>query len=135
MVIIMDCLFCKIIEGSIPSRTLYEDDIVKVIMDVNPNANGHTLVIPKKHVTDFEELDDATLVHIHNVAKDIKKLLYKALNPDGIVLVNNYGITQVIKHYHLHIIPAYKEKQPLKDVEEVFTKIMEQKNWYLDISF
>lgn len=128
MVIIMDCLFCKIIEGSIPSRTLYEDDIVKVIMDVNPNANGHTLVIPKKHVTDFEELDDAALVHIHNVAKDIKKLLYKALNPDGIVLVNNYGITQVIKHYHLHIIPAYKEKQPLKDVEEVFTKIMEQKN-------
>lgn len=128
MVIIMDCLFCKIIEGSIPSRTLYEDDIVKVIMDVNPNANGHTLVIPKKHITDFEELDDATLVHIHNVAKDIKKLLYKALNPDGIVLVNNYGITQVIKHYHLHIIPAYKEKQPLKDVEEVFTKIMEQKN-------
>lgn len=135
MVIIMDCLFCKIIEGSIPSRTLYEDDIVKVIMDVNPNANGHVLVIPKKHFTDFEELDDATLVHIHNVAKDIKKLLYKALNPDGIVLVNNYGITQVIKHYHLHIIPAYKEKQPLKDVEEVFATIMEQKNWYLDISF
>lgn len=128
MVIIMDCLFCKIIEGSIPSRTLYEDDIVKVIMDVNPNANGHVLVIPKKHFTDFEELDDATLVHIHNVAKDIKKLLYKALNPDGIVLVNNYGITQVIKHYHLHIIPAYKEKQPLKDVEEVFATIMEQKN-------
>ena len=43
----MDCLFCKIIEGSIPSRTLYEDDIVKVIMDVNPNANGHVLVLPK----------------------------------------------------------------------------------------
>ena len=50
----MDCLFCKIIEGSIPSRTLYEDDIVKVIMDVNPNANGHVLVLPKKHITDFE---------------------------------------------------------------------------------
>ena len=56
----MDCLFCKIIEGSIPSRTLYEDDIVKVIMDVNPNANGHVLVLPKKHITDFEELDGKT---------------------------------------------------------------------------
>lgn len=124
----MDCLFCKIIEGSIPSRTLYEDDIVKVIMDVNPNANGHVLVLPKKHITDFEEMDGETLAHIHGVAKDMKKLLYIALNPDGLVLVNNYGITQVIKHYHLHIIPAYKEKQPLRDVEEVYNQIMEQKN-------
>ena len=66
--------------------------------------------------------------NIHGVAKDMKKLLYKALNPDGLVLVNNYGITQVIKHYHLHIIPAYKEKQPLRDVEEVYNQIMEQKN-------
>ena len=118
----MDCLFCKIIEGSIPSRTLYEDDIVKVIMDVNPNANGHVLVLPKKHITDFEELDGETIAHIHGVAKDMKKLLYKALNPDGLVLVNNYGITQVIKHYHLHIIPSYNKKSNM-NVSDVFNMI------------
>ena len=120
----MDCLFCKIIEGSIPSRTLYEDDIVKVIMDVNPNANGHVLVLPKKHITDFEELDGETIAHIHGVAKDMKKLLYKALNPDGLVLVNNYGITQVIKHYHLHLIPVYKKKQEKIDRNVIYEKIM-----------
>ena len=47
MVIIMDCLFCKIINGEIPSKTLYEDDDVKVIMDINPDSNGHCLIIPK----------------------------------------------------------------------------------------
>ena len=123
----MDCLFCKIIEGSIPSRTLYEDDIVKVIMDVNPNANGHVLVLPKKHITDFEELDGETIAHIHGVAKDMKKLLYKALNPDGLVLVNNYGITQVIKHYHLHLIPVYKKKQEIIDRNVIYEKIMNVK--------
>lgn len=125
----MDCLFCKIIEGEIPSKTIYEDNIVKVIMDVNPNANGHVLILPKKHINDFEEIDNDTLIHIYDVAKDTKKKLYKALNPDGLVLVNNYGINQVIKHYHLHVIPTYKEKQPLKDIQEVYTQIMDEKNW------
>lgn len=124
----MDCLFCKIIEGEIPSKTIYEDNIVKVIMDVNPNANGHVLILPKKHINDFEEIDNDTLIHIYDVAKDIKKKLYKTLNPDGLVLVNNYGINQVIKHYHLHVIPTYKEKQPLKDIQEVYTQIMDEKN-------
>ena len=53
----MDCLFCKIIEGSIPSRTIYEDDLVKVFLDINPNTNGHCLIIPKKHIVTVNELD------------------------------------------------------------------------------
>ena len=50
-----NCIFCKILNGEIPSKRLYEDDKVIVIMDVNPKVDGHSLVIPKDHVSDFKE--------------------------------------------------------------------------------
>ena len=124
----MDCLFCNIIAGKIPSKTIYEDQICKVIMDVNPNANGHILILPKKHITDFEKMDTETLSHIHEVAKEIKKMQYDALNPDGLVMVVNYGIAQQIKHYHLHLIPVYKKKQQIVSVDDTYSKIMQKKN-------
>ena len=57
----MDCLFCKITSGEIPSKTIYENEHVKAIMDINPTSNGHILIIPKKHVTDFTEMVAAVL--------------------------------------------------------------------------
>ena len=57
----MDCLFCEIVKGNIPSNTIYEDDLVKVFLDINPNTNGHMLIIPKKHITDFTEISDEEL--------------------------------------------------------------------------
>lgn len=125
MVIRMDnCIFCKIINNEIPSRCLYEDDIVKVILDANPDSNGHTLILPKKHITDFEEMDNETLIHINKIAKEIKYLLYKTLNPDGLCLHVNYGLAQVIKHYHLHLIPVYKEKQAIRDLDEIYNTLI-----------
>lgn len=120
----MDCLFCKIIDGEIPSKTLYENDYVKVIMDINPNSNGHCLVLPKKHYTDFTEMDNEMLGHINDAAKLVKEKLYSALNPDGLSLHVNYGLYQVVKHYHLHLIPAYKEKEEIKNVDEIYNTIM-----------
>ena len=124
----MDCIFCKINNGEIPSKTIYEDEIVRVMMDINPNSDGHTLIIPKKHITDFEEMDNETLAHINNTAKEIKKLLYKSLNPDGLVLVVNYGVAQQVKHYHLHLIPAYNNKKEINDIDSIYNKIMQNKN-------
>ncbi|NLL01934.1 MAG: HIT domain-containing protein [Mollicutes bacterium] len=118
----MDCLFCKIINGEIPSKTLYEDDDVKVIMDINPDSNGHCLIIPKKHYITFEDLDDEILIIVNKTAKEIKKYIDKALNPDGYKITVNYGISQLIKHYHLHVIPVYKNNN-LKDIEEIYQKI------------
>ena len=114
-----NCLFCKIGNGSIPSKTLYEDDIVKVFLDINPNSPGHTLIIPKKHFKDFDDIDLETLNHIMKVAKDIKNLIEDKLNPSGIKFVNNYGSLQEVKHYHLHIIPYYDDKKELS-IEEVY---------------
>lgn len=119
-----ECIFCKIINGEIPSKTIYEDEIVKVFMDVNPDDNGHMLIVSKTHITDFTELDDETAKHINNVIKDLKVLIEEKLNPDGIRFVNNYGCYQLVKHYHLHMIPCYEPKQPIIDVEETYNKIM-----------
>ena len=62
-----DCLFCKIIDGSIPSYTVYEDDNVKVFLDINPNNDGHLLVIPKEHKANLYEMDDDTLIYMLNM--------------------------------------------------------------------
>lgn len=104
--------------NEIPSYTIYEDEIVKVFLDVNPDTTGHMLVVPKKHIKDFLEIDDGTLTHIHNIAKKTGELAYDKLNCDGLKLVNNHGITQMVKHYHLHVIPIYKEDNGIKSLEE-----------------
>ena len=66
-------IFCKIINGEIPSYTIYEDEIVKVFLDVNPNHNGHTQIVPKKHCENFFDIEEETLEHILKVATDIAK--------------------------------------------------------------
>ena len=118
-----DCIFCKIINGDIPTRKIYEDDLVITIMDNSPHANGHMLIIPKKHYVDFTELDDSILLHINMVANKMKDLIYERLNADGIRLVNNYGLYQEVKHYHLHIIPAYKDNSELISIDDVYNKL------------
>lgn len=119
----MDCIFCKIVNGEIPSYTLYEDELVKVFLDVNPDVNGHTLIIPKKHCTDLFDIDNDTLMHIMEIAKKIDKLLKDKLHTDGLTLVQNNGLKQEVKHFHLHLKPQYKNEEELLPVEEVYKKI------------
>ena len=105
-----DCLFCKIIKGEIPSKTIYEDELVKVFLDVNPVTDGHMLIIPKKHVTDFTELDSDTLGYMHSIIKEkLMPLIYDKLKACGLKIVNNYGSEQLVKHYHIHVIPVYPD--------------------------
>ncbi len=123
VVIKMDCIFCKIINDEIPSYTLYEDEIVKVFLDVNPDSNGHTLIIPKKHYKDLYEIDDDTLIHIMKVARKIDKTLHEKLNTSGLTLIQNNGDVQEVKHFHLHLKPYYKDKKEILPVEEIFKKL------------
>ena len=116
----MNCIFCKIAEGTANSYKLYENEKVIVFMDLSPNSNGHILVVPKQHITDFTEMDNETLGNINETAKKMHSLIMNKLNPEGIKLVVNYGELQMVKHYHLHLIPFYKTKQPLKEVEEIY---------------
>lgn len=104
----MDCIFCKIINGEIPSYTVYEDEIVKVFLDVNPVNNGHSLIVPKKHYTNVIDTDLDVLTHIQEVVKKLYSLYEERLGCDGITLCQNNDYGQDIKHYHLHMIPRYE---------------------------
>ena len=124
----MNCIFCKIVNNEIPSYKLYEDDYVVSFLDVNPTSCGHSLIIPKVHFTDLDEIDIDTLKHIFEAAKIVKKMLDEKLCPDGMTLVQNNGFVQEVKHYHLHLIPKYKENNDLYkncSIEEIYKKIKE----------
>lgn len=121
----MDCIFCKIIGGEISAYKLYEDDLVLCFLDVNPDSNGHCLIIPKRHYKDIDEIDNNTLIHIMEITKKIKKLLEDKLHIDGLTLVQNNGEVQEVKHYHLHLKPYYKVTKDLLSVEEVYNIIKE----------
>ena len=113
----MECLFCKIINGDIPCLKIYEDDIVIAFLDINPDSDGHTLIIPKKHFTDLDDIDLQTLNHINSVSKKLKKLLEDKLGCIGISLLQNNGSAQEIKHYHLHLKPYYKNKKTMEMIK------------------
>ena len=128
----MDCLFCKIIEGSIPSKTIYEDELVKVFLDINPNTNGHCLIIPKKHIVTVKEVDNILTTQILEVEKKIYDLLKEKLNIKGLTIVQNNELGQEVKHYHIHLIPRYEDdnwninfnQESLKNTDEVYQEIM-----------
>ncbi len=123
----MDCLFCKIIEGSIPSEKIYEDNDVLVFLDINPTTNGDSLIIPKKHYKDFREIDNDLLNHMYNIIKKLYPIYQEKLHCDGLTISHNTDYGQDIKHFHIHFIPRYKDdevkhfsnKEKLKDIKEI----------------
>ncbi len=118
----MDCIFCKIVNGEIPAYKLYEDDEIMAFLDINPYAPGHTLIIPKMHTLDFETIDDNILGHIMTKTREIAKLVVSKLDAPGYTLIQNNGFVQEVKHFHLHIIPKYRENKEI-DIKEVYEKI------------
>ncbi|MFV0249919.1 MAG: HIT family protein [Bacilli bacterium] len=117
----MNCIFCEIVNGNIQSHTIYENDFVKVFLDVNPKSNGHSLIIPKKHFKDLDDIDEMTLNNILKTSKKVKLLLEDKLNIKGCSLVQNNGDLQEVKHFHLHIIPSYSEE--MLSINDVYKKI------------
>ena len=103
------CVFCKIIEGSIPSTTIYEDDKVKCILDLSQAGVGHTLVIPKKHYANVLEIDSELFGYAMQIAKKIAAALMKTFNCDGVNILNNCGEAagQTVFHLHIHVIPRF----------------------------
>ena len=115
----MDCLFCKIVSGKIPSYKIYEDELVYAFLDINPDSNGHTLLIPKKHYLDMNDIPLDTLTHIFKVAKELKVMLEEKLNADGLTFIQNNGDVQEVKHFHLHLKPYYKNNT-ISDVKDIY---------------
>lgn len=123
----MDCIFCKIVNNEAPSYTIFEDEIVKVFMNINPSSNGHLLIVPKKHYTNLVDIPLDTLNHINMISKNMYTLLKEKLHVDGLTISQNNDYGQEIKHFHMHLTPRYKgEKVDIVyngdklDVKEVF---------------
>ena len=120
-----DCIFCKIINGDIPSKKVYEDENVFAFMDINPKVNGHTLLIPKKHISDFNELSSDDLNNLFSVAKKLTPVLMKAVDAKAFTIGCNYGDSQLVKHFHLHLLPNYGVSLANTPIDEVYEKIKE----------
>lgn len=106
-----NCIFCLIIDGVIPSRRVYEDDVCIATLDIGPATPGHTLILPKKHYDDLLEMDEATAGHLMMVAKKIGALQMERLGAAGFNVVQNNreAAGQTVKHFHIHVIPRYDD--------------------------
>lgn len=104
-----NCIFCKIANGEIPSKALYEDGDFKVILDLGPATKGHALILPKEHADNLYELPDEVAAKALVLAKKMACRMTEKLCCDGFNLVQNNGeiAGQTVMHFHLHLIPRY----------------------------
>lgn len=120
-------IFCKIIAKEIPANVVYEDDKLISIMDAKPFSPGHLLIIPKVHRETLFDLEDDLLVSIQALAK---KLITKMMEryPDIVTVkeIVNYGEGQIVKHYHLHLIPFYKDDKAPEFSQEEFMQLLKK---------
>ncbi|RNJ27306.1 HIT family protein [Halosegnis longus] len=104
-----DCIFCQIIDGDIPARTVYETDQTLAFLDANPLAEGHTLVIPKTHAGQLQDLDDETATAVYETLHRLVPVVEETVGADGSNVAFNNGPAagQEIPHVHGHIIPRF----------------------------
>ena len=106
-----NCIFCKIAAGVIPSATIYEDEDFRVILDIEPASKGHALILPKEHYANLYELPEELASKAMLVAKKVITKMTEILGCDGYNVLQNNGEAagQTVFHYHMHLIPRYKE--------------------------
>lgn len=129
------CIFCKIIEGEIPSSKVYEDDDILAILDISQTTRGHTLVMPKKHYDDFLQMPEKEFGALMEKVQQIADRIVKKMNAKGCNILINTGETagQTVRHVHVHIIPRYDENDTVSfsftenqyDLDEILKKIKE----------
>ncbi|MFA5098650.1 MAG: HIT family protein [Candidatus Paceibacterota bacterium] len=128
----MDCLFCKIANKEIPAQVVYESNDATAVLDVNPRAPGHTMVLPKVHAANILELPDSKIEGVFKAVKETTDLLAKKLKPDGFTIGINHGKVsgQTVEHLHIHIIPRWNndgggsihsvvDNKPTESLEEI----------------
>lgn len=104
-------VFCKIVNGEIPSYKVYEDNQCLAFLDINPVTIGHTVLISKEHYDDIVSADSQTTEHMFHVAQELAKKYMNKLNAKGINILTNCkeAAGQTVPHFHIHIIPRYDE--------------------------
>lgn len=113
-----NCIFCKIINGEIPSAKVYENDDVFAFLDLSQVTKGHTLVVPKKHQKDLFHLEPETAAALFSNIPKIASAIKEAFHPLGLNLLNNNGefAGQSVFHYHVHLIPRYGKEDGFEPI-------------------
>ena len=111
-----NCIFCKLANGDIPTNTLYEDDMFRVIFDMSPATKGHALIIPKNHYRNIYDIDSDVASKVFPLASKLAKVMTDTFGADGFnVVQNNEEIAgQSVFHFHMHLIPRYKGDNAIK---------------------
>ena len=106
-----NCIFCKLASGEIPTNSIYEDDMFRVILDAAPASKGHALIIPKEHYANIYEIDTEAAGEAMKLAKNMAAHMTEKLKCDGFNLLQNNGeiAGQTVFHFHLHLVPRYKD--------------------------
>ena len=107
----MNCVFCKIVNGELPSLKVYEDENTMIFMDIAKDVDGHMVAIPKKHVKNILDCDEATLQQLMFAAKKVSCHCVDQCGYDGVNLLNasDESAGQSVPHFHIHIIPRKKD--------------------------
>ena len=105
-----NCIFCKIANGEIPSKTIEENDMFRVVLDVGPATKGHALILPKDHYSNLYELPEEVAAEALKLAKKVALKMKERLHCDGVNLVQNNeeAAGQTVFHFHMHLIPRYE---------------------------
>ncbi|SHG56544.1 HIT family protein [Ornithinibacillus halophilus] len=106
----IECLGCRLANKIQPTNIVYENEYVTCLLDHMPFNEGHTLILPKQHVVDVDELDNETASAIMSASILLSKALKKLYKPDGITVTQNGGIFNELTHYHMHVVPRYKKQ-------------------------
>ena len=106
----MDCLFCSIVKGEIPSKKVYEDDMVYAFRDINPMAPTHVLVVPKCHIASADEITEANSRYVAHIFEVIPKIAKSEGLANGYRVITNCGEDgcQSVKHLHFHLLGGKK---------------------------
>ena len=106
-----DCIFCKLANGVFETNKIYEDEDFTVILDSAPATKGHALILPKEHYANIYELDDETAGKALKLAKKLAIHMTDKLGCDGFNIIQNNGEAagQTVFHFHVHLIPRYKD--------------------------
>jgi histidine triad (HIT) family protein len=105
-----DCIFCKIVEGEIPCKLIYEDESTMAMLDINPGAPGHTLVLPKKHYDTIFDMPQEEICGMFRTVALVSKAINGAIKPDGVNVFQNNRLAagQIVNHVHVHIFPRFR---------------------------
>lgn len=109
MQIEQQCVGCKLAHKEVETHTVYENEWVTCILDIEPISEGHMLILPKQHYHDVDDLDDVTAHEIMKASAVLAKVLKAHFQPDGITIIQNGGAFNDLAHYHMHVFPRYEQ--------------------------